>query len=243
MDTACFLGVVDTHGPRFPGEEIRFTDGGIQNLLQKLDELGLTKRTLFVLTSDHGEEFKDHGRLGHTHSLYDELVRVPLIIRTPDTVGKGTVWTQPVSLVSLTPTVLDFLGIDLGGFRFQAESFNSVLLGEGGSKVPVAYFEVKYVQTLTRRPVETRKIFKKGIVIQGHKLIRDQKTRALELYDLKADPGEFFNLLALNVDLPTQFLDHLNRMTGLARKDTVPPQPIVLDEEELKRLKGLGYLE
>ena len=177
------------------------------------------------------------------HSRYDELVRVPLIIRTPDTVGKGTVRTQPVSLVSLTPTVLEFLGIDLGRYRFQAESFNSVLLGEGGSKVSAAYFEGEYGQILTKRPVETRKFFKKGIVVQGYKLIRDQKTRELELYDLTADPGEFFNLLANNVELPAQFLDQLNRMAAFASKDTLLPQPIVLDEEELKRLKGPGYLE
>ncbi len=91
--------------------EIRFTDGIVADLLALLDEHGLTDSTLVVLTSDHGEEFFDHGAKGHQHELWDELIRVPWIARWPGRIEPGTVVTDQVSLVDLAPTVLGLLEI------------------------------------------------------------------------------------------------------------------------------------
>jgi len=72
-------------------EEVRFTDAGIGRLLERLQVLGLDEDTIVILTADHGEEFLDHGDLGHTGSLYEELVRVPLILRGPGRTTPGSV--------------------------------------------------------------------------------------------------------------------------------------------------------
>lgn len=223
-------------------EEIRFTDGGIQRLLQQLDDLGLLARTLIVLTADHGESFKDHSRLGHAHTLNDEVVRVPLIIRPPSSTVGGTVWREPVSLVALTPTILDLLGVDTAGYSFQGESFGSALLGTGGPPPPV-YIEVDYSWTKSDPLPRKRNISKKAIVKQGFKLIRNENTGSIKFFDLSADPGELDDLFQEQADLATQLLDHLDRMAAFAKMETVPPQTIFLDEKEIERLKSLGYLD
>jgi len=65
-----------------------------------------------MITSDHGEEFKDHGLLHHSHTLFDELLQVPLIVYLPGDVETGNPVTSQVSSVDIMPTILDFLGID-----------------------------------------------------------------------------------------------------------------------------------
>ena len=97
-------------------EEVRHTDAGVGRLLDTLRELGLYDDALIIVTADHGEEFLERGWIGHTRSLYDELVRVPLIVRPPGGPPAPQVVDALVSLVSLAPTVLDYAGIDLRRF-------------------------------------------------------------------------------------------------------------------------------
>src|SRR6185436_3425384 len=87
----------------------------IGRLLSHLDELGYAENTIVMVVADHGEEFLDHGRWGHWESnLYDEIVRVPLIIRMPASAGpRGQVIRQQVSLLDLMPTILDLGGCPL----------------------------------------------------------------------------------------------------------------------------------
>jgi arylsulfatase A-like enzyme len=91
-------------------EEIRFTDAGIGRLLEGLERSGRGGNTYVVATADHGEAFLEHGWLGHTRSLYDVLLRVPLLVRGPGLDPR--VVEEPVSLVGLLPTVLDLLGVE-----------------------------------------------------------------------------------------------------------------------------------
>lgn len=90
--------------------EIRGTDRLLGNILDALAANSLDSRTIVVVASDHGEELLDHQGLGHGHTLYDELLRVPLVIRMP---GGGVVATvsQPVRTMDLFPTLLDAVGL------------------------------------------------------------------------------------------------------------------------------------
>ncbi len=90
--------------------EIRWVDDHIARLLGVLDEIGLSDRTAVIVTADHGDEFFEHGFKGHLRTLYREVVQVPLIVHVPG-LSAGVVAQQPVSLVDLTPTVLDLLGV------------------------------------------------------------------------------------------------------------------------------------
>jgi len=90
--------------------EIRYVDSEIAHVLATLRELGLYDKALIVFASDHGEEFWEHGRYEHGHTLYDEVLRVPLCFKLPGAEAKSRV-DAAISTQALTPTVLDVLGL------------------------------------------------------------------------------------------------------------------------------------
>lgn len=97
-------------------EETAYTDAALGRLLAGLGERGLLEDTWVAVTADHGEEFMRHGWIGHTRTLYDELLRVPLVIAPPagsgsnGAAGPGAVVDEPVSLLDLAPTLVELLG-------------------------------------------------------------------------------------------------------------------------------------
>jgi len=96
--------------------EIAAVDAALGRLFAALDSLGLSERTLVLITSDHGEEFRDHGSFGHGHSLYEEAVRVPLIVRAPGAPGaggdaRGAIRGDPAATIDIAPTILAWAGI------------------------------------------------------------------------------------------------------------------------------------
>ena len=84
-------------------------DREVGRLLDQLEALGLADQTMVIVTSDHGEEFLEHGDLSHAHSLYDEILRVPLLIHVPGMAPR--VVAEPVELIDVAPTVLARLGL------------------------------------------------------------------------------------------------------------------------------------
>ncbi|MFC1655226.1 sulfatase-like hydrolase/transferase, partial [Myxococcota bacterium] len=96
-------------------QEVKHFDKIFGDLIGYLKESNLYHRSLIVFTSDHGEEFADHGGFWHGTTLYRELVRVPLIVHFPGGAGAGTVQNQPVSLLDLMPTALSSAGVDPPG--------------------------------------------------------------------------------------------------------------------------------
>ncbi len=92
-------------------QEVRHFDGLFGELVAWLKAKGIYDRALIVFTSDHGEEFGDHGGFWHGTSLYQELVRVPLMVRFPGGQGAGTRRHEPVSLIDVAPTALAAAGL------------------------------------------------------------------------------------------------------------------------------------
>lgn len=109
--------------------EIAYTDHHIGRLLDALDERGLASDTLVMVTSDHGDEFFEHGQKGHRNSLFDEVLLVPWIVRWPGVVKKAAVLDAQARHVDLMPTVLDFVGLD-APYALQGDSFAPALRGE-----------------------------------------------------------------------------------------------------------------
>jgi arylsulfatase A-like enzyme len=146
--------------------EIRYTDTALAGILEALRERGLYENTIFVLTADHGEEFMEHGRIGHGNTLYDEVLHIPLIIRAPrGRVPEGPPGTiaDPVSLIDIMPTVLDLAGIEIPG-DIAGRSLRPLM--EGRSMEPVPIFG-------DHRPDgPTGRIFQ-SIRLGKHKLIRE----------------------------------------------------------------------
>ncbi len=94
--------------------EIAFVDEQFGRFIEALEARDLTERSVFVYTSDHGEELLDHGAIGHGGTLYEEVVQVPLVLRLPDAAHAGTRISSPVSLIDIAPTILGMIGRSMG---------------------------------------------------------------------------------------------------------------------------------
>jgi arylsulfatase A-like enzyme len=213
---------------RLYDSEIAFTDHHIGRLLDHLRARGILDQTLVILTADHGEEFLDHDDLGHAKTLYDELVRVPLMLRVPGAVP--TLIDAPVGLIDVYPSVLDYLGLPA-----EPRAAGRSLLRDGKP------------DPAPTRPVhsETSRLGRSlhSIVEGRHKLVLDLESDRAELYDLRDDPGERRDLAAREprraAALRAQLEEHIARQ----RASATDPREIELSDEERERLEQLGYLE
>ena len=219
-------------------EEIRFTDEGIGRLLGALGERDLTGRTWIFVTADHGEEFLERGHFGHTRTLYEELVRVPLIVSGPRAVASAV--DTPVSLVSLPATILALAG-SAPAPAFQGPSLLPLLLGEPAPTPPPPRFEVDFVPTLEENA--QNRAHQRGIVSEGFKLIEDLETGTLSLFDLAADPGERDDLSQRRPALRARLRDALARAHERAAPPAQSGRNPTLPPAEIERLRELGYLE
>ena len=220
---------------------ISYTDQEIGRLLAGLGERGLARDTIVVVVGDHGEGLMQHGHMYHGVHIYEEGVRVPLIVRWPGVIEPGRALAGPVQLMDLAPTLLDLIGIN-GGSAFQGESLAGRLLDdEPGDPERSIY--------LYRRPYAAGKLAD-GIFAAGQKfglrtgrwkLIDGPEERSLELFDLESDPGERSNLA---VEEPERTESLRLRLREWRRLHTnAEGEPIVLSEEDRTRLRALGYAE
>ena len=220
-------------------EEILFTTRSIGRLMRRLKRLGVDQNTLVIFTADHGEEFRDHGWLGHTQSLYRELVRVPLVMRGPGIVP-GTRVRQPVSLVNLAATALDLMQIQ-GQFG-TGKSLAKLLSSDEQAKSEPVFCEVDYLGVSEGQP-GLRTCHKKSVVAGGFQLIRDDMSGELELYELQGDTAQRVNL-AMQRPLDVK---RLEKWLNLHRAQLVDGarslERTEFNEAELDVLRGLGYVD
>ena len=158
--------------------EIRYLDDVIGGLLDRIDRLGLWPRLLLVTTADHGEAFGEHFWTGHGFDLHDEALRVPLIFNAPGLIPAGKrVESPPVSLIDVTPTILDLVGLPPANLGF-GRSIQKLLNGWGNEYVAQPIFDS------ATTPVES-------VRTQDYKYMVNRFRDLKFLYDLRRDPGEF----------------------------------------------------
>jgi arylsulfatase A-like enzyme len=170
--------------------EVRHTDHWIGVLLDELESRGLTDDTLVVVTSDHGEEFLEHGGTLHNGKLYEELVRIPLLMRVP---GQGpSRFSASVRNIDVMPTILDFCRAELP-LALDAVSLRPLIEGVPASRAPDAIASFPVLPGLeAARMLRTER----------YKLVhRPDAPERGELYDLLEDPAERRNLHAQRTDL------------------------------------------
>jgi arylsulfatase A-like enzyme len=231
-------------------EEIRYTDAGIERLLSELERLGLYDDTLIVFTADHGEEFFERGWVGHTRTLYDELIRVPLVIRLPGSREAGRVVREAVSLVSLMPSLLDLMGVDRAGLSVQGPSFAPLLTGKGGYRPGTLYSEVdRYSEGIGRSAVSEglvpREMILKHAIVSGRfKLIVDRLSGERELYDLERDPQERENLAAREPEIVQTLVQQLAQRAAEAGSRPLARvgEERIQTQNEQEMLRQLGYI-
>ena len=117
--------------------EVGWVDAHVGKILATLDRLGLARRTLVVVVADHGEEFFEHGGLGHRRTLYEEAIRAPMVLRLPGVLPQGRAVRGVVSIVDLLPTILDLLAIPHPSSP-SAASFLPLIRGETDGRERVA---------------------------------------------------------------------------------------------------------
>ena len=188
--------------------EIRYVDAQLGRLLTRLDQLTLERDLLLVLTSDHGEEFLDHGSASHGYTLYDEQLRVPLVMRWPGRLPARRI-AQQVRSIDVLPTLVELTGIDSGELALQGESLVALIEGNGESAPKYAYAEAAHGGD--QRAVRAA---------SGYKLIQHTSSKATQLFNLRSDPGEQRPLEAgveaTHADLTRALEEWQQRNTALA---------------------------
>ncbi len=158
--------------------EITYHDVHFARILDGLTRRGLDDDTIVVVTADHGEEFWDHGSVGHGHSVYEELIHVPLFVRIPGVTDGVTKIDTPVGLVDVLPTILDALGVPIPD-EVSGRSFLNILLGQSRP---------------APRAVVTGFLNGWRTVVVGHLKLVQRSVHAPKLYDLSTDPREEHDL-------------------------------------------------
>ncbi len=154
--------------------EITQHDQFFGTFLDRLSQLGLAEDTLIVVTSDHGEEFDDHGSWGHGHSVYQELLHVPLMFRLPGRLPSGGRVSDAVSTMDISSTVTELLGVP-GMPANEGHALVNLMLGEPSTHPAVAFSDFQD----DRRVITTRT---QKLILRGN--------LTSTLFDLQADPGE-----------------------------------------------------
>lgn len=231
--------------------EIAFTDHHVGLVLDEIERLGLGESTFLVVTGDHGEEFMEHGWLGHTVHLYEETIHVPLVLYHPALGRMPETFDAPVELVDLMPTVLEMLGVDWDAGPIDGLSFLGALEGKAPPDSAV-FSEVCYEDvTALRDPNRTRSRNPnvRSLRMGPWKLVYDVNGERWELYDLDSDPGETRNLGADPAarrfgDMKRRLSEWMKGQERLALTENAVPDTIpLMDRETEERLRALGYVQ
>jgi arylsulfatase A-like enzyme len=206
-------------------EGIRHVDSEIGRIMRVLKQRGLYDNTLIVITADHGEEFMEHGLLGHGKALYDESIRVPLVIKFPcpgSRCGPRTVTTQ-VELVDVFPTVVREVG------RTPPASMPGTVLYEEASARKFVFSET--AQSIALRTPERKWIY-------------DKQHDSGKLFDLRTDARELNDIAGQQAETARDLTARTLDFTVLyAPEDKYASSAVEADAKMLEGLKALGYVK
>jgi arylsulfatase A-like enzyme len=247
------IEVLDDRDPEVPiaalekayDSEVRFADHFVGRMLDLLEETGLADHTLVVFAADHGEEFGDHGvelplarvvtGRHHGHSLFNELLHVPLILRLPGVLPAGRRVAATARLIDVAPTVLELVGAPEPDSSWEGKSLLPLIDGTEGSSPGWIAFSERVLYGLEQKAAQSDR----------WKWIAHLDQGRLELYDLAADPGEVENRIEDGLEGPEELLaafsEWMERMPGDEIGEPLAEEN--LSAEERKRLRALGYLQ
>jgi arylsulfatase A-like enzyme len=207
---------------------IRQLDHDLGALFTALRERGRFADTLLIVTADHGEEFGEHGRFSHGRH-YQELLRVPLIVRLPGGAG-GVRIAEPVSLVDVAPSILAAVGAEPAA---PHDGVDLSPLWNGASSATGSRRIFAETGPTTRDALRS--------VREGEfKLILDRETQERQLYQLADDPGEREDVAKRHPDVAERLAGAIAELEATALDTS---QQVELSDELVEHLRELGYLE
>lgn len=218
--------------------QVRYADEKVGELIATLEKRGMVDRSMILLTSDHGEELWDHDNFEHGHSLYEELLRVPLILTGPGLEPRKI--KSRVRHVDLLPTILEAVDPASKTGKIAGVSFLRYL-EKDGEKRPVFACGTLHGDEKYGLIWEDDKLILNTGQHQGKRhLIGWHSRDKIELYNLETDPGEKNNLRFLK---PKEVARMLKRMARFLKPEQVlVPTKRAIDKWTEERLRALGYL-
>jgi len=232
--------------------EIRFTDEVlIGAVVAELKKLGLYDRTMIVVTADHGEEFYEHKGWTHTHALYDETIKVPLLIKFFGSQNRGMRVERYARLTDIMPTILEEMGFDPARGDIDGRSLRELTTGKAG-RLPERMFRCELAEDIIHNRIPARR----AVSRDSYKIIRNDpfapkqlaffafppsSQDKLEIYDLAADPEERTNLAARRPDLVRSLLTYMDEKLKPTRKTAVTRNSGT-NVDVREELKALGYI-
>jgi arylsulfatase A-like enzyme len=220
--------------------EIREVDDAIAGVLSQLEQSGLAANTLVLITSDHGEGLEQHGWMQHGLQIYEESVRVPLILRLPERIPAGRRVREPVSIVDLMPTILAVLQIRPDGVEFDGLDV-SPTWSKNGRALPLRSLFLQR-RHYTASEVGGRKVQGEKVAIRrgSLKYIEAAQEQSFEFFDLDRDPGETNNLFEAMPREAEALASQLREWRALSSSGGIIES---VDPEAAAALKALGYVE
>jgi arylsulfatase A-like enzyme len=208
--------------------EIRQLDDLLGGFLRGLETKGVLENTFVVVTSDHGEEFMEHGSYLHGRTHYDEVIRIPLLVSGPGLPGGRRVDTR-AHLVDVAPTILNLVGAELP--TVNGIDLTPFCLNTGAPEPERLLFSE--ADHNNDKP-NIRRMIRRA----NHKLIYDRMVDQYELFDLAADPGETRDLTSSDAELAEYLMTELRRFMSKSADGDEIGMP---SEDVQKALRELGY--
>lgn len=213
--------------------EIASFDDAFRELRRGLAALGVEDRTLLLVTADHGEEFYEHQGWGHGHSLYDELLRVPLLVHWPARVAPGRIERSLVRQVDFYPTILAAAELDRE-VELEGADLGPLLRGEKlPNDITFAFSEIAFGGHRAR-----------SLRTPQYKVVRCQTGGREEVlfFDLVRDPAEDSDVSAAETPSRETLLAELERIRQAAAAGAPVSEAVVMDADTEARLRALGYI-
>ena len=215
--------------------EIRSLDEKISILFRYLNKQHLLRNTLVIINADHGDEFMEHGGMGHGTTLYRELLHVPLFILPPDDIDiERSIIPSPVRSIDIVPTILDILKIqpvtDIDGVSLLE------LIKGGHDFSPPAALSAVRSHNLKDSLI--------SLSNARYHYIYNISKHMNELYDLQNDPGEKENLVSTKPELAGKMHDEMENLSAeYLHNNASPSAKTSINKETLETLKSLGYIQ
>jgi arylsulfatase A-like enzyme len=219
--------------------EISYTDEHIGILIDELKRMSIDDNTIVIITADHGEEFMERGWIGHTITLHQELVRVPLIMKFPE--YKERTIDTPVSLIDILPTVYKHLDLQI------PDTLEGTALDlDRPDTIPTKPVFSETFNPQIHRKEQVEPISFRSIQLGRRKLIYDQRKDMIQDFDLSSDPLEQNNLASQESDenrllrgLLSKWIKYVSSKT---KDGPIHDQSDLFTPEQRKQLESLGYL-
>ena len=215
--------------------EVRYQDALIAEVLDRVDAKGLERNTLIIFTSDHGEEFGDHGHWGHGKTLFRELTHVPLILNFQDRLPAGVRMTGLVELVDILPTILGLVGITVPAPIFEGRDLAPSLTT--GSDPPT---EQLAMSELVQNGFSAVSLEDQEYLFISLEKRGDQREL---LFNLRDDPQCTVDIAPREPDIVASFRARLDQKRSTLRGQAGQGETIRMGEETLEKLRALGYVE